>query len=275
MRFSVHSALLPEHDPLQAVHAILSAGYDEVELNAEHLPWASPHVGPETPKTTREALNATQAICSIAAHREGLASPEADRRRAAIEWTIDCARLAADVGAPLIHVIPGDDPLGRWTGQVNSGDREVFAHSLREVVARSRPLGIRVSLEAIVNQSVDDSASLQQMLHEVPDLGVSLDVSHLQVTTGDIPGALQDFGPDITNVAIKDATGTPESFEFCRLGEGDVDFHQLLSALHQSNFTGPVTIEHESHMFGDTRPAAEVLRDSLEFLHRKAAPDRE
>jgi len=83
----------------------------------------------------------------IAAHREGLAAPDSDRREAAVEWTVVCAQLAADPSCPLVHVIPGDDPMGRWAGTVNVGQLGPFTDSLCTVVDRAAALGVQVSLE--------------------------------------------------------------------------------------------------------------------------------
>uniref|UniRef100_UPI0015F1225F sugar phosphate isomerase/epimerase family protein n=1 Tax=Pseudonocardia pini TaxID=2758030 RepID=UPI0015F1225F len=104
------------------------------------------------------------------------------------------------------------------------------------------------------------------VLDAVPGLGLSLDASHLVVTTHDLADAVARLGARVTNVAVKDGSGTPEDFVFGVLGTGDVDFAALLAGLAEQGFTGPVTVEHESHQFGDTRPAAQVLTESLAYV---------
>ena len=267
MRSSYHTAYLSEYPVLEAVARVLDAGYDEVELNAETLPTAQPHVGPDTASEVRRALAATGPYSSIAAHRAGLASPDDALRRAAVQWTIGCGQLAADVGCDLIHVIPGDEAEGSLLGVAGGpGDLPSFVQSLDEVVTACEPLGVRVSLEPIVNQLVSDTDGAENVLRQVPGLGISFDPSHLQVTTHDVTGAAKRLGARVYNAALKDGVGSSNDFTFPGLGEGDIDFVAMLRALRDEGFDGAVSVEHEAHLFGDTRPPLQVLEESFAFV---------
>lgn len=265
VKISFHTATLHELSVVDAVRTLLDAGYDAVELNAEALPWAAPHVGPDTPADVREELRATGAVSSIAAHREGLASPDQERRAEAVAWTAACLQLATDVGAAVLHVIPGDQPdVGTGLGVVGDpGDLDGFIDSLRQVVAAADGTGVRVALEPIVNQLVSTTDEALHVLAEVPGLWISFDPSHLQVTTHDVDDAARRLGPHVAIAAIKDATGVPEDFRFLAQGEGDVDFASMLAILREHGFDGALVVEHEAHLFGDDRAPDEVVRDSL------------
>lgn len=265
MKTSFHTATLHELGVLEAVQTLLDAGYDSVELNAETLPWAAPHVGPDTPDEVRRDLRATGAISSIAAHRAGLASPTGEDRRVAVEWTIACIGLAADVGAPVLHVIPGDQPdVGTGLGAVSEpGDLDSFIGSLREVVGAAEGTGVVVALEPIVNQLVETTDQTLHVLEQVPGLRVSFDPSHLHVTTHDVDDAARRLGPHVAIAAIKDAVGEPSDFKFLAQGEGDVDFGSMVAILREHGFDGALVVEHEAHLFGDERGPAAVVADSL------------
>lgn len=250
---------------LGAVDTVIGAGYDAVELNAEALPWAAPHVGPDTTAEIRAELRRRGTVGSIAAHSAGLASPDAQTWAAAVAWTIGCIELADDVGAPLIHVIPGDQPdVGDGLGTVSEpGDLDSFVAALTEVVAAGSRLGIIVALEPIVNQLVSTTDQALVVLDRVPGLKISFDPSHLQVTTHDVNDAARRLGPHVAIAALKDATGDPQKFQFLAPGQGDIDFPAMIQELQKAGFNGDLVVEHEAHLFGDPRGPKDILDDSL------------
>jgi len=179
---------------------------------------------------------------------------------------VDLARIARDIGATVIHVIPGDygdDVLGEIGAP---GDLDAFITSLRRIVEQTEPLGIAVGLEPIVNQLVNDTAGAQQVLDAVPGLGISFDPSHLEVADHDVTASARRLGSHTVLAALKDATGTPDDFSFPALGAGDIDFVAMLRALRGEGFDGYVCVEHEAHVFGDTRGVDEVLAQSSTFV---------
>lgn len=255
---------------VEAVDTLVQAGYDAVELNAETLPWAEPHVSPSTPSEIRKALSERGVVRSIAAHRAGLASTEEATRREAIEWTVGIGQLAVDVGASIIHVIPGDQPdTGTGLGiATEPGDFESFVESLREVVKRVNELGVIVALEPIVNQLISTTDRALEVLEQVPGLKISFDPSHLQVTTHDVVDAARRLGPHVAIAAIKDATGSAENFKFLAQGEGDIDFEEMVDELRRHGFDGDLVVEHEAHLFGDDRSPSLVVAASLDAARR-------
>lgn len=273
MRLSCHTAILHELPVLTAVDTLITAGYDAVELNAETLPWAQPHVGPTTTADIRAALRRRGTIGSIAAHRPNLAHPDPALRAQALTWTKGCIELAHDIGVPIIHVIPGDHPdIAEKTNTTTTpGDLSAFITSLTEIIKRANELHITVAVEPIVNQLIATTDQALHLLHQIPDLTISFDPSHLHVTTGDVTDAARRLGTHISIVALKDATGTPENFTFPPLNTGDIDFITMLNQLHTDGFTGDLVIEHEAHLFGDSRDPHTIIHTNLttarHYLH--------
>lgn len=265
MRTSFHTATLHELPVLAAVDAVIGAGYDAVELNAETLPWAGPHVGPDTPTDVRAALRTKGVAGSIAAHRAGLASPDPATRAEAVAWTVGCVELASDIGATVLHVIPGDQPdVGDGLGiAAEPGDLDSFITSLTEVVEAGSRVDVVVALEPIVNQLVSTTDQALAVLERVPGLKISFDPSHLHVTTHDVVDAARRLGPYVAIAALKDAVGVPEDFKFLAPGDGEIDFPAVLAELRKAGFDGDIVVEHEAHLFGDARGPQAILDDSL------------
>lgn len=269
---SFHTGFLGELSAVDATRRVLDAGYDAVELNAETLPWAPPHVEPGTPAEVRRQLAAIGPYAAIAAHRPGLSSPDEDTRGKAIKWTIGCAQLASDIGAPNIHVIPGDGPADESLGFIGGrGELDSFRRSLVHIVEACEPLGVSVSLEPIANQLIATTDRAEQLLAEIPGLGISFDPSHLYVTTHDVADAARRLGSRVTTAALKDGRGDPDEFAFPFLGEGEIDFVEMLVTLREQGFEGAASVEHEAHVFGDTRTPDVVLAESKTFLDRVLA----
>jgi sugar phosphate isomerase/epimerase len=267
MRTSFHTAFLTDLPVLDAMAAVLDSGYDAVELNAETLPWAVPHIAPGTEAATLRAIRRVGPVSAISAHRAGLAAIDDALRTEAIEWTLALARAAHDLECRVVHVIPGDEAEGSMLGMAGGpGDLDRFGQSLRHLVEATAPLGITLALEPIVNQLVSTTEQMLAIASAVPGLHVSFDPSHLQVTTHDVSDAARRLGPLVSNAAIKDAVGTPQDFRFLAPGDGDVDFVAMLTALDEAGFDGYVSVEHEAHVFGDARQVPAVLADSLRAL---------
>ena len=92
-----HSVGLPERALLDAIRMVADAGYAAIELNAETLPWAPPHITPDADAATRQAVVdacKTQGltIAAIGAHI-GMVSSNPSERAAAITWINGCICL--------------------------------------------------------------------------------------------------------------------------------------------------------------------------------------
>lgn len=255
LRTAFHTVFLTDHPVEEAVRMVLGHGYDEVELNAETLPWARPHVGPHTDPATRRKLARLATYSSICAHHADFGAPDEDRRQAAVRWTTELIRLAVDIGTDVVHVIPGE-----------GAELQALYRSLETAVTEAERLDVKLALEPIVNQAISTTEGALAAVNRVPGLLINFDPSHLQVTEQDVLKAADTLGHLVPHVALKDATGDPENFMFVPLGAGKVDFDGMLRSLIAGGYDGVVSVEHESHLFGDERPAEQVLAESKQFV---------
>jgi inosose dehydratase len=164
--------------------------------------------------------------------------------------------LAVDVGAQIVHVIPGAH-----------ASLEPLYHSLEETREAASKKGLVLALEAIVNQVICTADGLQAAIDKVPGLRVNFDPSHLQVTEGGVVASAHRLGRLVSHVHLKDAKGTPASFTFPPLGQGDVDLAAMLRALLEEGYGGVVSVEDESGWFGGVaRPPLQLLADNKAFV---------
>jgi sugar phosphate isomerase/epimerase len=270
MRFAFNSVAFHRSALDAVVPLIAELGYDGIELNAETLPWATPHVTPGLTRGDRHHLQQLLRGCrlpvsSISAHINFL-SPEPRARQEAIAFVNGCIDLACDLEARVVHGLTGSPPRDlpceiAW---------EWLLTGMQACIDHAGTRGVTFAIEPVVNMLVCDSASMRRLTEQLGDsrLKVNFDPSHLQVHGDDPVRAVREFGLDIVHVHLKDAAGTPENYEFPPLGQGRVDFVGVLRALKDVGFTEFLSIEYEANAFGYAGEPAAVAKESRVFCER-------
>lgn len=257
-----HTGFLSDLPVLDAVHMIRAHGYEQAELCGETLPWGPAHVGPETSGAMRSSLAALGPYSSLCAHYADFGDPDTARNAAAIAWTVSMLDLAVDLDIAIVHVIAGE-----------RAERSALWQALEETMRASEARSLTLALEPVVNRLIATSGAALDAMAAVPGLKVNFDPSHLQIMEQDIPSATERLAAQVVHVHAKDAVGRPEDWSFVPLGQGEIDFVDMMHRLITKGFSGTVSVEHESHHFaGDTRGHEQVLRESREFLNRLLVP---
>ena len=125
-----------------------------MELNAETLPWAQPHVTPATGSAERQAIRRAAAeagvvITSLSAHI-GLVSADPGERRAAVTFSQGCVDLALDLGTSTIHGLTGVVPEG--VAETRAWDWAFAA--IAEITAYAESRGVAYGIEPVVGMLV-------------------------------------------------------------------------------------------------------------------------
>jgi sugar phosphate isomerase/epimerase len=128
---------------------------------------------------------------------------------------------------------------------LTSADIEGYAKLLSELGKEARQYGTSLSLHHHYNQPVMYRQDFETFFEAVDDQAVKLtvDTAHL-VKSGitDIVGVLRDYREVLDNVHVKDfADG-----EFKVLGQGEIDFTPVFSALREIGFAGWICADEES-----------------------------
>jgi sugar phosphate isomerase/epimerase len=268
MRAGFHSVGLSGHSILDAIDRVAEAGYATIELNAETLPWAQPHVTPATSAAERAAIrDATTrrgiGISAVGAHIP-MVGVDAAARRAAVSFVNGCTDLAVEVGAPVVHILSGEAPAGiprtlAW---------QWFADAVAETATYASERGVRLGIEAIAGHlfhAIDDFRRLAADLPGTP-VFVNLDPSHLIVQGEDPLRMVAERGAAIAHVHAKDGRGRYPDFAFPPLGQGGIDFAGLVGALGKAGYDGVLSVEYEAQVFGFKETEAEILAHGRRFL---------
>ncbi|MDR1191813.1 MAG: sugar phosphate isomerase/epimerase [Verrucomicrobiales bacterium] len=234
-------------------------------------------------------------------HVWGDGRPEGVNARAAQEM-IDTAKAAKKLGvgvvngftgSPIWHLLYSFPPVP--PKMIDDGYAK-FAKQWKPILDEFQKLGIKFALEVHPTEIAFDIASSQRALEALdfhPAFGFNYDPSHLGYQGVDYVAFIRKFKDRIFHAHMKDVYwsktpteagvfgghtnfGDPRRYwEFRSLGRGSVNFEEIIRALNDINYQGPLSVEWEDirmdREHGATESAAFVKR--LDFAPSKVAFD--
>ncbi len=226
----------------------------------------------------------------------GDGKPEGVRARAAKEMqnTARAARKFFDAAPPVVKkdlnrvVVNGFTGSSIWhlvysfppvlPKQIEAGFTD-FAHRWNPILDVFEEQKVVFALEVHPTEIAFDIASAQMAIDAVkgrPTFGFNFDPSHLVYQGVDYVQFLREFRARIYHVHMKDAWfspvprrsgvfgghlpfGHPERYwEFRSLGHGSVNFEQIIRALNEIGYRGPLSVEWEDQNMDREHGAAEA-----------------
>ncbi len=218
---------------------IAGAGCTGVELLGEPTRW--------TPDEVRRGLSgagltpvALTASCKIPETRRDLAHPDASIRAEALAYLIDCLRFAADIGAPIVQMLPsGESRLAPITTRDQEWRWSVAG--MREAAEEAARLGVRIAIEPLNRYEAYLVTTAEEALAYLdavgsPHVGMTLDLFHANIEEPDIPGAIGAAGPRLWHVHVADTNRRG-------LGWGHLDLAPIAAALREVRYSGAAVLE--------------------------------
>jgi len=218
---------------------ITAAGCDSVELLGEPRRWNPLEVCRELAQTGLTPVALT-ARCQVPQTRRDLAHPDASIRADALDYVLDCLKFAAEVGAPIVQMLPSGEtrlaPLGtrdqewRWS-----------VEGMRAAAQEAGRLGIRIAIEPLNRYETYLVTTMEEALayiHDVgsPAVGVTLDLFHANIEEPDIPAAIRAAGPRLWHVHVADTNRRG-------LGQGHLDLGPIVAALREVGYSAAAVLE--------------------------------
>jgi sugar phosphate isomerase/epimerase len=259
-----------------ALHVIAELGYRAVALtpDANHLP----------PFDTSDAqLRATRALLDQLdlgvvvetgarfvldprrKHKPTLIDADATERARRLDFLVRCAEITVALGG---------DTLSLWSGipapDVAPDDGwRWLAEGVVALHERVSPEGVQLAFEPEPGMLVSSLADWERLRDatSLSSLGLTLDVGHVlcteRISAGD---AIRRYAPAVRNVHLDDTRDGVH--EHRQIGDGDIDWPDVMRALDEAGFSGIASVELSRH----SHAAPEAARTALAALRAAAEP---
>jgi sugar phosphate isomerase/epimerase len=218
---------------------IASTGCDGVELLGE-----PDHVGATEVRAllSRHHLKpvAMTASCKSPETRRDLAHPDRAIRDDAVAYVARCVRFAADVGIPLVQMLPsGESRLVPLAGRDDEWRWSI--EGMQAAAREAERLGVRLAIEPVNRYEAYLVTSTEAALAYLDAVGSSwvgltLDFFHANIEERTISGAIRAAGSRLWHVHVADTNREG-------LGRGHLDLDACFAALRGVAYTGALALE--------------------------------
>ena len=135
--------------------------------------------------------------------------------------------------------------ISRPRAGVTKEDLQTYAAVLSDLGREAQDKGVKLSLHQHFDQPVMYREDLEIFFDAADDgtVGLTVDTAHL-VKSGinDVAGVIRDFQGVINNYHLKDFSGGT----FKVLGQGDIDFAPIFTAIRKTQYSGWLSADEES-----------------------------
>ena len=238
-----------------------------------------------------------QLVCDVYDARHAAFAPKALRKdpKAMRAWAVktmkQAAKAARNLGAEVVTGFTGS-PIWPYLYSFPPVSERMIAEGYESFAKAWRPIldvfageGVKFALEVHPTEIAFDIASAQRALEAVgghPAFGFNFDPSHLGYQGVDYVKFIRLFGERIFHVHVKDAWwghgdgtvgvfgghvafGDPRRYwDFRSPGHGDVNFEEIIVALNDISYRGPLSVEWEDSRMDRLHGA----KESLAFVRR-------
>jgi sugar phosphate isomerase/epimerase len=234
--------------PVEAcLKQIARAGYSGIDISGTDGPSTNPKsVSPDLRRLTRRTAERlglqVEAVITHAPLSDSLVDREKDPLD--LEGTVD---LAVDVGADVVTFHMGGYPAGVEREEFWDG---VVAR-IRDAAEYAAARRIFLAVDGIWPDWVDDSPdTLERLFQDVgsPVFGVNFDPCYLVLMGIDPAGFARRFAKRIVHAHLKDHVGRYPNWTHLIPGRGDMNYANVLAALHEIRFSRSCAVECFTNM---------------------------
>jgi D-psicose/D-tagatose/L-ribulose 3-epimerase len=182
-------------------------------------------------------------VCGAFGPDRDASSEDKNVRANAAKYLEACIDAALELGSPFVagpmysavgktRLLSRDERVKQWS---------LAVETLKPVADYAGQRGVQLAIEPLNRFETDFINTVEQGLDflgriDAPNVGFLLDTFHMNIEEKDIPGAIRNAGSKVFHFhSCENDRGTP--------GTGHVEWKEVVSALHDINYQGPVVIE--------------------------------
>jgi D-psicose/D-tagatose/L-ribulose 3-epimerase len=239
MRFGVCAWIYGDAPLDETMGRIAAAGYDGVEIPGEPDRWPAHEVRRLLARHQLRPMALT-ASCMFPETPRDLANPDPAIRAAATRYIEACLRFAAEIGAPLVQMLPSGET--RLAPQASRDDEWRWSvEAMRTAANTAEQIGVRICVEPLNRYEAYLVTNVEQALAYVaevdsPWVGITLDAFHANIEEPDLAGAIRAAGRHLWHVHVADTNRQG-------LGRGHLDLEGMMRALRDIEYAGAVVLE--------------------------------
>lgn len=238
-RFGVCAWIFGEAPLAETLGRIAAAGYDGVEIPGEPEAYAAAEVRRLLSRHGLAPLALT-ASCNVPETRRDLAHPDPAIRDEAVGYVVGCLRFAAEIGAPLVQMLPsGETRLSPLA--TRSEEWSWSVEGMQRAAREAEHLGVRICIEplnryeAYLVTSVEDGRAYLTAV-DSPWVGLTFDLFHAGIEEPDLAKSIAAAGGRLWHLHAADTNRQG-------LGRGHLDLAAVTRALRDIGYTGSVVLE--------------------------------
>jgi len=252
MKLGLSSLLFPEKPVEETVEVLSKLRVQHFEVIRD-MPHFTPGLDVSRLKKLRELIDSHGLGATVHASFWDLnpMSHYPVLRELAISQTKDCIRACDILGGSVVTVHPGRCWFKK-NGELFNKAKNWYKNFIVECSELAQELGVTLAVESGTHHAdyPRTTGEFEEVAKDLEDLGVTLDVGHVYLSAAmegkpspqrSIIEAIQEVKDRLTNVHLHDNHGTRD--EHLPPGRGEINFEQVLGALRESNYDGPLTLE--------------------------------
>ena len=203
--------------------------------------------------------------------------PDPSKRKATLNRNKQALECAAELGSTLLTG-PFHSALGVFTGKAPQEEELKWCiENLHQLADHARSLGITLGLEYLnrfesyLVTSTDEMIVLADRVNH-PNCQLMFDTFHANIEEKDMASAIRKMGKRLVHVQLSENDRST-------LGKGHVDFPGILKALHETGYTGMLSIEAFSPKLAVANiwrkmfeSESQLMKDSLSYLKKSLQP---
>jgi D-psicose/D-tagatose/L-ribulose 3-epimerase len=243
MQFGVCAWIYGDVPLAETMARVAAAGYDGIELPGEPDRW--------DPAEVRRLLDryhlaplALTASCMVPQTPRDLAHPDPAIRAQATRYVVDCLRVAAEIGAPLVQMLPSGETRLRPLATRDEEWRWSVA-AMQEAAREAERTGVWIAVEplnryeAYLVTTVADALAYVDAVGS-PYVGTTVDVFHANIEETSIAGAIRAAAHTeprrLLHVHLADTNRQA-------LGRGHLDLAAVMGALREADYRSSAVLE--------------------------------
>ncbi len=267
MQVSMHNWMRAE--PVETtIRRLAKYGYDSIEISYDsvELSPGAPGVKAVKQMLKENGIRCYGSISLMFTGRDLIHADPAVRARS-VEYLKNCVQMVADLDGSTMSIVPSE--VGKVKPMASPEEEWQWAiEGLKEVRDFANKVGVRIAIEPLNRFETNflnrhDQALL--LAQEVgPDVGVCLDVYHMNMEEANMFKAIENAGLQLYDLHVADNNRMA-------CGMGAIDWERLINTCKQIGYDGSLTVEFVPPI---DRTPANPYKNALAAADATLAPEQ-